>query len=86
MNAKVRNFEIYMQIQKAKHTPPSLERKFGGGYAIYAFDGAKFYLIKQETNKNFKITVKLDEPISSSYQIKIVADQGIMEEPDFIVI
>ena len=34
MNAKVRNFEIYMQIQKAKHTPPSLERKFGGGYAI----------------------------------------------------
>lgn len=34
MTAKVRNFEIYMQIQKAKHTPPSLERKFGGGYAI----------------------------------------------------
>jgi len=64
----------------------SFVKEFGGGYAIYAFDGAKFYLIKQETNKNFKITVKLDEPISSSYQIKIVADQGIMAEPDFIVI
>ena len=34
MTAKVRNFEMYIQIQKAKHTPPSLERKFGGGYAI----------------------------------------------------
>ena len=34
MTAKVRNFEIYMQIQKAKHTPPSLERRFGGGHSI----------------------------------------------------
>lgn len=34
MNAKVRNFEIYMQIQHAKHFPPTLERKFGGECAI----------------------------------------------------
>ncbi len=34
MTAKVRNFEIYMQTQDAKRTPPSLERRFGGGYAI----------------------------------------------------
>ena len=34
MTDKVRNFEIYMQIQHAKRFPPTLERKFGGGFAI----------------------------------------------------
>ena len=34
MTDKVRNFEIYMQIQDAKHNPPSLERRFGGGHSI----------------------------------------------------
>ncbi len=34
MTDKVRNFEIYMQIQDAKHNPPSLERRFGGGHPI----------------------------------------------------
>ncbi len=64
----------------------SFVKGFGGGYKIYAFDGSKFYPIKEENNINFKITVKLDEPITSSYQIKIVADCGIMAEPDFVVL
>ncbi len=56
-----------------------------GNYKISAFDGSKFYKIAEGYSNNYLVTVKLDTPITSSYQIKIELQNilGFSLEPDF---
>ena len=56
-----------------------------GNYEIFAFDGAKFYSIGAGYSPDYKVTLKLDEPIETAYQIKIKYDCGFAVEPDFMV-
>ena len=56
-----------------------------GNYEIFAFDGAKFYSIGAGYSPDYKVTLKLDEPIETAYQIKIKCDCGFAVEPDFMV-
>ena len=56
-----------------------------GNYEVFAFDGSKFYSIASGYSPDYRVTVKLDKPIESSYQIKITFDCGFSTEPDFIV-
>ena len=58
---------------------------WGGEYRIYAFDGSKYYLISEGKVENYRVCLKLDEPITSSYQIKIECTTGFSMEPDFKV-
>lgn len=55
-----------------------------GNYRIYAFDGSKYYLVAEGYSKDYRVTVKLDKPITSSYQLKIELDnpRGFAMEPD----
>ena len=57
-----------------------------GGYKISAFDGSKYYTIAEGEAEKYKVTVKLDEPIVTSYQIKIECERGIASEPDITVL
>ena len=56
-----------------------------GKYEFFAFDGAKFYSIGAGNSPDYRVTLKLDEPITESYQIKITCENGFSTEPDFIV-
>lgn len=56
-----------------------------GKYEFFAFDGSKFYSIGSGNSPDYRVTLKLDEPIESSYQIKITCENGFAIEPDFMV-
>ena len=56
-----------------------------GKYEFFAFDGSKFYSIGAGYSPDYRVTLKLDNPIESSYQIKITCENGFALEPDFIV-
>lgn len=56
-----------------------------GSYDISAFDGAKFYPLSSGYSPEYRVTLKLDEPVTTSYQIKIRCDCGFALEPDFMV-
>lgn len=56
-----------------------------GNYEICAFDGAKFYTIDAGYSPDYRVTLKLDEPIEGAYQIKIKCDCGFALDPDFKV-
>ena len=56
-----------------------------GNYEISAFDGAKFYSIGSGYSPDYRVTLKLDNPIESSYQIKIRCDASFATDPDFMV-
>ncbi len=56
-----------------------------GDYKIYAFDGSKYYVIGEGRSDNYRVTLKLDEPILSSYQIKIESATGFALDPSFKV-
>lgn len=56
-----------------------------GKYEFFAFDGSKFYSIGAGNSPEYRVTLKLDAPIESSYQIKIVCENGFATEPDFMV-
>lgn len=56
-----------------------------GNYEVSAFDGAKFYTIGSGSSPDYRVTLKLDKPIDSSYQIRIRYDCGFAIEPDFMV-
>ena len=56
-----------------------------GSYKIYAFDGSKYYTVAEGYCNDYRVKVKLDEPITSSYQIRIELDNqwGFGLDPDF---
>ena len=56
-----------------------------GKYEFSAFDGSKFYSIGAGYSPDYRVTLKLDNPIESSYQIKITCENGFALEPDFMV-
>ena len=56
-----------------------------GKYEFFAFDGSKFYSIGAGYSPDYRVTLKLDEPIESSYQIKITCENGFSTDPDFMV-
>ena len=56
-----------------------------GKYEFFAFDGSKFYSIGSGDSPDYRVTLKLDKPIDTSYQIKIVCERGFATEPDFMV-
>ena len=56
-----------------------------GNYEFFAFDGSKFYSIGSGYSQDYRVTIKLDQPIESSYQIKITCENGFAIEPDFMV-
>lgn len=56
-----------------------------GNYEISAFDGSKFYSIASGYSPEYRVTVKFDEAIEGSYQIKITSENGFSIEPDFLV-
>ena len=56
-----------------------------GNYEFSAFDGSKFYMIGSGYSPDYRVTLKLDTPIESSYQIKITCESGFAMEPDFMV-
>ena len=56
-----------------------------GKYEFFAFDGSKFYSIGAGYSPDYRVTLKLDNPIESSYQIKITCENGFALEPDFMV-
>lgn len=56
-----------------------------GKYEIFAFDGSKFFSIGSGYSPDYKVSLKLDTPIETSYQIKIVCESGFAIEPDFMV-
>ena len=56
-----------------------------GKYEFSAFDGSKFYSIGSGYSPDYRVTLKLDEPIEGSYQIKISCENGFALEPDFMV-
>ena len=56
-----------------------------GKYEFFAFDGAKFYSIGAGNSPDYRVSLKLDKPIETSYQIKITCENGFATEPDFMV-
>ena len=56
-----------------------------GNYEFFAFDGSKFYSIGSGYSQDYRVTIKLEQPIESSYQIKITCENGFAIEPDFMV-
>lgn len=56
-----------------------------GNYEFFAFDGSKFYSIGSGYSQDYRVTLKLDQPIETSYQIKITCENGFAIEPDFMV-
>jgi alpha-L-fucosidase len=54
----------------------------GGEYTVSAFDGFKYYPIATGTAKDRNIQIKLDEPITSSYKVKIEYTKPLSQEPD----
>jgi alpha-glucosidase len=56
-----------------------------GKYEFFAFDGSKFYSIGAGYSTDYRVTLKLEAPIESSYQIKITCENGFAIEPDFMV-
>ena len=56
-----------------------------GKYEIFAFDGSKFYSIGSGNSSEYRVTIKLDQPIESAYQIKITCESGFSTDPDFMV-
>ena len=56
-----------------------------GNYEIHAFDGSKFYSLSKGYSPDYRVTLKLDNPIEGSYQIKITCENGFSTEPDFMV-
>ena len=56
-----------------------------GSYEISAFDGAKFYSIGAGYSPDYRVTLKLEKPIETAYQIKIRCDAGFAVDPDFMV-
>ena len=58
---------------------------FRGNYEIQAFDGSKFYTLAKGCSSDYRVTLKFDEPIEGSYQIKITHENGFSIEPDFVV-
>ena len=59
--------------------------RFWCKYEISAFDGSKFYTVADGDSSDYRVTVRLDRPIDSSYQIKIACERGFSTEPDFCV-
>ena len=56
-----------------------------GNYEFFAFDGSKFYSLDKGFSPDYRVTLKLDEPITGSYQIKITCDCKFALDPDFMV-
>ena len=56
-----------------------------GKYEFFAFDGSKFYSIGSGNSPDYRVTLKLESPIESAYQIKITCENGFSTEPDFMV-
>ena len=56
-----------------------------GNYEIFAFDGAKFFTIGSGYSADYRVTLKLENPIEASYQIKIRCECGFAIDPDFMV-
>lgn len=54
----------------------------GGEYTVSAFDGSKYYPIATGVAKDRVIQIKLDEPVISSYQVKIEYTKPLSQEPD----
>lgn len=56
-----------------------------GNFEFFAFDGTKFYSIGSGYSNDYRVTLELDQPIETSYQIKITCSAGFSIEPDFKV-
>ena len=58
-----------------------------GNYRIKAFDGSKYYTVAEGYSKDYRVTVKLDRPITSSYQLKIELDNplGFAIDPGIVI-
>jgi hypothetical protein len=56
-----------------------------GKYEVFAFDGSKFYSIASGNSPEYRVAIKLDEPVETAYQIKIVCESGFSTDPDFMV-
>lgn len=58
-----------------------------GNYKIKAFDGSKYYTVAEGYSKDYRVTVKLDRPITSSYQLKIELDNplGFAIDPSIVI-
>ena len=57
----------------------------GSEYRVYAFDGSKYYPIAEGKASTYRVSIELDEPITSSYQIKIESSRGFQLDPQFSV-
>ncbi len=57
----------------------------GSEYRISAFDGSKYYTIAEGVSKTYRVCVELNEPIKSSYQIRIESSKGFHSDPQFSV-
>jgi hypothetical protein len=57
----------------------------GSEYRVYAFDGSKYYRIAEGKTSTYRVSIELDEPITSSYQIKIESSRGFQLDPQFSV-
>ena len=57
----------------------------GSEYRVSAFDGSKYYTIAQGKASTYRVLIELDEPITTSYQIKIESSMGFQSDPQFSV-
>ena len=57
----------------------------GSEYRVYAFDGSKYYPVAEGVANTYRVNIELDEPILSSYQIKIESSKGFQMDPQFSV-
>ena len=58
----------------------------GGEYVIFAFDGSKFYKIASGNVEENIVCVCLDEPVDSSYQIRVEYSKLISMDPDIRIL
>ena len=63
----------------------SFMTKWRGKYKISAFDGSKYYTLFEGVTNQFRVTHKLDEPVRTSYQLKIECENGLATDPDIII-
>ena len=63
----------------------SFQTGWRGRYKISAFDGSKYYTIAEGETKSVRVTAKLDQPITNSYQVKIECQSGFAIDPEIII-
>ena len=63
----------------------SFQTGWRGRYKISAFDGSKYYTIAEGETDSVRVTAKLDQPITNSYQVKIECQSGFAIDPEIII-